>query len=58
MISSPDSRFKFILSYKDSLTYRVTYKGHEIIQNSPIALELSDRVLGITPTKTQSNQTE
>ena len=48
-ISSPDSRFKFILSYKDSLTYRVTYKGHEIIQNSPIALELSDRVLGITP---------
>lgn len=48
-IHSPDSHFKFILSYKDSLMYRVYYKGHEIIHPSPIALELSDRILGIRP---------
>jgi len=45
-VSSPDSRLKIEVNIKDSLTYRVLYKGREVIAHSAIGLNLQDKYLG------------
>lgn len=46
---SPDSKLKIELSFSDSIVYKVSYKGKEVIKPSRIGMVLSDRTLGENP---------
>ena len=46
-VVSPDSKLRFTVDAKDSITYRVFFKGNEIISSSAIAMELENNTPGI-----------
>lgn len=54
-VSSPNGHIHIAVSTGTQLTYRVSYKGTIIINDSPIGMELEDRTLGSFPKVKSSN---
>lgn len=48
-VVSPGSKLRIVLETKDSLSFKVLFKGKEIIESSGIGLDVDGRILGVNP---------